>query len=274
MIDKDDVEAAGTATTAVGELIRAAGDTPEAKQAGQNVGRAAVTLTAALNNCLLPIAAVNFAFDKAKQYFGGLFQKDIAEATAEIPIEALVEPKPSLAGPALQALSFSHDEPDLKALYIKLLATSMDSRSASQAHPAFVEILRQLTAKEARTLKLVLKAIQIPICNINLKYQSGGRRTLHPNLIDLRNSATNQPLVDADLPAMIDNWVRLGLVNVDFDRWIQDEEKYSWIKSRPEFVISQAENKELNTEVEPQKGVMSRTAFGTLFAAATGILTK
>lgn len=50
---------AATATTAVGELIRAAGDSAEAKEAGVQIGKVAVTLTKALNNCLLPIAAVN-----------------------------------------------------------------------------------------------------------------------------------------------------------------------------------------------------------------------
>jgi hypothetical protein len=147
MIDKDSIDTVASATNAVGEIIKAAGDSQEAKQAGSNIGKAAVTITAAINNCLLPIAAVNYGFEKARFYFNNFFQTDIKAATADIPEEDLIEPKPSIAAPALQALAFAHEEPDLKDLYLKLLACAMDSRNSSKAHPAFVEIIRQLTAR-------------------------------------------------------------------------------------------------------------------------------
>ncbi len=271
MIEKEDIEAVASATTAVGELIRVAGETHEAKQAGQNIGRAAVTLTAALNNCLLPIAAVNFGFDRARQYFGNLFQTDIAKATEKIPVEALIEPKASVAGPALQALAFSHDEPDLKDLYIRLLATSMDSRCASKAHPAFVEILRQLTAKEAKLLQLVLSVNYLPIFRVDGDVIQGGKRTLHTNILDLRNEVTMQPQEDPEHPAMVDNWVRLGLVNVDYDRHLVSEKEYEFMETRPEVLRCRAKITSTVNEVVLQKGIMFTTNLGAQFAEATGI---
>lgn len=139
----EEFDKAVTTATALGELVKNAGNSKEGKQAASNLGKAAVTLTDAVNNCLLPIAAVNYAFGKAKGYFATRFKDDLASNTAQIPPELLNEPKASLAGPALQGLAFSHDEPDLKDLYLRLLATAMDSRNAASAHPAFVEILRQ-----------------------------------------------------------------------------------------------------------------------------------
>ena len=268
---KDDVEVAATATQVVGDLIKAAGDSPEAKQAGQNIGRVAVTLTAAIDNCLLPIAAVNFAFAKAKDYFGGKFQKDIATATSEIPAEALVEPKPSLAGPALQALAFSHDEPNLKDLYIHLLATSMDSRNAEQAHPAFVEILRQLTAHEARALQSVLPHNSLAICQIQLLFDAGGRRTLLNHVLDWGDRETRQPIWDPQLPVMVDNWIRLGLVEVDYSRWINHDNAYDWVEARPELESLRVENTVDNSKVMPQKGLLLTTAFGKQFGIAVGL---
>lgn len=270
-MEKDDLESVSTATQVVGELIKAAGDSPEAKQAGQNIGRVAVTLTAAIDNCLLPIAAVNFAFARAKDYFGGLFQKDIAAATSEIPAEALIEPKPSLAGPALQGLAFSHDEPDLKDLYIKLLATSMDGRNAAQAHPAFVEILRQLTAHEAQSLRLIIPYLQLPICRIEEVRENGGRRNLMNHVLNATDSETGQPIVDPQLPMMVDNWIRLGLVTVDYTHWLTRDEAYSWMEGRPEVNSLRATLNGENSKVTPQKGLMSVTDLGRQFGRSVGM---
>ena len=55
------------------EVIKAAGDNPKVKEAGGELGKTALTLTKAINNILLPVAAVNFAFDKAKMYFANQF---------------------------------------------------------------------------------------------------------------------------------------------------------------------------------------------------------
>lgn len=52
--------------SAMGELLKVAGNNPNAQVAGDNIAQAALTVTKLVNNCLLPIAAVNFAFDKAR----------------------------------------------------------------------------------------------------------------------------------------------------------------------------------------------------------------
>ncbi|MFL5495446.1 MAG: Abi-alpha family protein, partial [Gemmatimonadales bacterium] len=61
-----------------------------------------------------------------------------------------------------KGLAFSHDEPELKDLYLALLASSMDARTAVMAHPAFSEGVRQLTSEEARLLRGVLAQGLIP----------------------------------------------------------------------------------------------------------------
>jgi hypothetical protein len=52
---------------------------PDAKAAGCDLAKAAHTITSTINLCLLPLAAVNFAYKKAEKYFGARFQKDIEE---------------------------------------------------------------------------------------------------------------------------------------------------------------------------------------------------
>src|SRR5712692_5071017 len=91
----------------VGEILKAAGDNPQVKEAGANLGQTALTITKTINNALLPLAAVNFAFDKARKYFAEKFESDLSAKASAIPVECLVEPKASIAGPALQGLAFT-----------------------------------------------------------------------------------------------------------------------------------------------------------------------
>ena len=137
-------------------VVKAAGENAQAREAAQNLGQAAVTITKTINTALLPLAAVNFAFEKARNYFSGNFQGDLLDRTKDIPLESVVDPKASIAGPALQGIAFAQDEPNLKAMYLSLIATAMDSRVAETAHPAFVEIIKQLEGEEARLLGSVL----------------------------------------------------------------------------------------------------------------------
>ena len=117
----------------VGKVIEAAGENPDVKAAGTELAQASLTIAKTINNALLPLAAVNFAFDKARTYFAERFQSDLAAKAAAIPPDQIVEPKAFIAGPALQGLAFSHEEPDLKEMYLSLLASAMDGRVSSSA---------------------------------------------------------------------------------------------------------------------------------------------
>ncbi len=236
---KDEPLSAATASVAlVGELMKAAGNDPNVKEAAGNLGKAALTLSRTINNALLPLAAVNFAFEKARAYFEGSFQADIAKKAENIPPENIQEPKASVAGPALQALAFTHEEASLKNMFLELLATAMDSRKAEFAHPAFVEIIKQLDSTEAPQLLNLLKAKgYIEVVSINVEASNGdGKRTLLRHLVDMRNTATQQPVRIPRFPVMLDNWARLGLIEVRYDAWLPGPNAYRWVESRPEFV--------------------------------------
>ena len=273
MSSDDPIKVAKDGVSLVAEVIKAAGDNPQVKEAASNLGQTAVTLTKTINNVLVPLAAINFAFDKARAYFSGRFQQDISEKAQVIPPEHVVEPKASIAGPTLQGLAFTHEEPNLKEMYLNLLATSMDGRSASLAHPAFVEIIKQLDSEDARLVRGALQSpMAIPIIQIQRKLKDGsGYNVLVQHLLNLTNSATGTAVEDPQLPAMIDNWIRLGLVEVAYDRHLIDAAHYSWAEHRPEFLrLSQATQAD-EGRVEYQKGIMQRTELGKRFARAIGL---
>lgn len=273
MPDDDPIKVAKDGVSLVAEVLKAAGDNPQVKEAAGNLGQTAVTLTKTINNVLVPLAAINFAFDKARAYFSGKFQQDIAEKAQAIPPEHVVEPKASIAGPTLQGLAFTHEEPNLKEMYLNLLATSMDGRSASFAHPAFVEIIKQLDSEDARLVRGALQSPSaIPIVQIHRKLKdNSGYNLLVQHLLNLKDSTTGVPVEDPQLPAVIDNWIRLGLVEVAYDKYLTDAAQYSWAEQRPEFLrLSQAPQPD-GAKVEYQKGIMQRTELGKRFARAIGL---
>ncbi len=272
MQDNDLIKVAKDSVSLVAEVIKVAGDIPQVKEAASNLGQTAVTLTKTINNVLVPLAAINFAFDKARTYFSGTFQQEIAAKAEAIPPEHIVEPKASIAGPTLQGLAFTHEEPNLKEMYLNLLATSMDGRAASVAHPAFVEIIKQLDSEDARLVRGALQSpVAIPIVQVHRTKKDGGYNILIQHLLNLTDSTTGLPIEDQTLPAMVDNWIRLGLVDVMYDKFLNDPTNYSWVDQRPEYIqLTEAPQADELT-VTYQKGILNRTELGKRFAKAVGL---
>lgn len=276
MPDEDVIKSAGTAVNVVAALIKAAGDNEHARAAGSNLGKAAVTVTAFINNALLPIAAINFSMKKARDYFEGQFGEDMKGRIDQLPNEAIVEPKASIAGPALQGLAFSFEEPSLKELYLNLLASAMDGRTPELAHPAFVEVLKQLTSREADLLRMFCGTRQAVAI---VKYQATDIHTskyseLQRHTMDWHDDKGNR----AEMPSaqvFIDNWIRLGLVTVDYMSYLTEENLYAYATERPEYarhVEAYAHRPERKIDVA--RGSIRSTDFGYEFGEAVGLREK
>ena len=257
----------------ISDLVKIAADDPSAKEAASNLGQAAVTITRTINTALLPLAAVNFAFEKARHYFSGPFQNDLLNRTKDIPLESICDPRPVIAGPSLQGLAFTHEEPPLKAMYLNLLATAMDSRHADSAHPAFVEIIKQLDGHEAVLLSGVLRLPgAIPIIQIRCTSPpDAGWLLLRNHVLDLTDDETGLPIVEPLIGQMVDNWIRLGLVEVHYDLWLISANAYSWVSSRPELQTCKDQVASDKGGVFHQRGFIKRTDLGSAFANAVSI---
>jgi hypothetical protein len=270
----DKIEKIKDGVEIVGAIMKAAGDNPDVKAAGQNLAQTALTVTKAINNVLLPIAAINFAFDKAKKYFSERFAKDLTEKTASIPSDMVVEPKASIAGPVLQGLAFTHEEENLKSMYLSLLASSMDKRVAREAHPAFVEIIKQLDSEEAALLQSLLRTPSA-IAIVEIKEKAVGESgfiVIFSHLLNLHDKTSKNPVENQRITAMVDNWIRLGLIEVDYNRHLTDEKAYDWVEKRPEYIRLSEQVKEKAKGIDYQKGIVKRTAFGLQFAQACGVV--
>ncbi|PLY11236.1 MAG: hypothetical protein C0626_01305 [Arcobacter sp.] len=256
-------------TEVVGELIKHAGDTPEIKESGKNLGQAALTITKTINNALLPLAAINYSFDKAKKYFSEKFEKDMEKKASKILEEDLVEPKASIAGPTLQGLAFSHEENNLKEMYLSLLTTAMNKKEADNAHPAYVEIIKQLTSSEANLLKLILNySVYLPICQII------ERNTKNNSEQIIKNHITNVKGTEKDIkkiPASIENFIRLGLIKISYSQHLVDLKSYIWIESLPIYKEIVASNIDSHLNITYKKGYIAQTDLGIEFSKAVGL---
>jgi hypothetical protein len=273
MSDEDPIEIARDGVSLVSEIIKAAGDSQEVKEAASNLGKTAVTLTKTINNALLPLAAINFAFDKAKEYFSSQFKSDLAEKAAEIPLENIIEPKASVAGPALQGLAFTHEEKNLKEMYLNLLATAMDNRVSEDAHPAFVEIIKQLNGTEADLIRGILTS-KNPIAIVQIKSElidGSGHFILINHVMHTRNIDTQQAVEIPRFAAMVDNWIRLGLVEVTYSSFLTDPNEYSWVEQRPEYIRLSELHMSQTQKVNYGKGYIVRTELGKQFSMAIGM---
>lgn len=267
-MSSDPTQQAQNAASAMKTIVDLAADHPEFKQAGTNLAKSAKTITALVNNCLLPIAAVNYGFERGRRYFQDRFPAEFARKVESIPPENLQEPKASIASQILQGLTFAHDEVELKELYLNLLKQSMDSRVSSQSHPAYVEILRQITSEEARLLNGILRSDGLlPIVEVRRNVgPTGGYQVLRSNIMSSFDTATKKPVIISDLSAKVDNWCRLGLITVSYERHLTDDRLYAWVKEWPEYL--ELVSPHPDGEAYPKNGVLTVTSFGKAFARA------
>lgn len=251
------------------DLMELAKNDENTVAASKNFGESAVIISKTVKNCLLPLAAVNYGIDKAKAYFEKTFKKDLEEKTQSIPAENIVEPKASIAGPALQGLAFSHEEYNLKEMYLNLISSSMNRDVANDAHPAFVEVIKQLTSDEAEMLQVYLCDSAPRVIGRVIYQQRNSSLQIDGNQNILMLQIGTEPYYDKYLPSYVDNWVRLGIVEVRYDQYLK-EELYEPLKIRNEYT---QDNVNYGDDFIKTlgKGLIRRTPFGAQFAAIVGI---
>lgn len=114
---------------------------PAARELGGNLHAAAKLITTAL----LPLHAVVLGVDKIRDWL----TPALAARLAHVPLEDVQSPKGYVAGQALLQLTFCADEEHLRELYANLLAAAMDRSRSAAVHPAFVQVIQQLSPDEA-----------------------------------------------------------------------------------------------------------------------------
>lgn len=183
--------------------------------AAQEVGKALQTVAKTVHIALAPVSVLVWGYDQIKEFVA----TKVADRLKNVPPENIVTPKPNVAGPVLESLRYTGHESLLSDLYANLLAASMDKATAYGAHPAFVEIIKQLTPDEAKLVGLFIRNMPYPLLDVRWEYKNpnpsegkfGGKEVL-VNFSNLGSIAGCEfPQLT---PTYIDNLCRLRLAEV------------------------------------------------------------
>jgi hypothetical protein len=199
---------------------------PVAKQ----LGRSLETVGKAINVALAPVGMLVWGYDKCQEFIS----TKVADRLKDVPPEDIITPKPNVAVPAIQALRYTGHEESLSDMYANLLATAMEKSAAEGAHPAFVEIIKQLTSDEAKLLSYLLQPIPLPLVSVRADhedYEKGGYEIA--NNISLFGEKANleHPHI---VRTYLDNLSRLGLIILPEDNAYINSEIYSELEKSNE----------------------------------------
>jgi hypothetical protein len=178
---------------------------PLAKQLGKTLE----TVGKAINMALSPVSGLVWGFENIQVFLA----TKLADRLKNVPPEDIITPKPNVAGPAIEALRFTGHEESLSDMYANLLAAAMNRSTAQGVHPAFVEVIKQLTPDEARIFSLFSSRSVFPIITVQeQRTDSAGTRDVLINFSHLSKlcSVESPSLV----PVYLDNFCRLGLASM------------------------------------------------------------
>lgn len=147
MTDESNVQSTAGAVKGILEAVPVYQDVVQ--PAAKEVGVALQTVAKTIHILLAPVSGLVWGYDQIKDFVG----TRVAEKLSSVPKERLRTPEPNIAGPALESLRYTGHKEELRELYASLLATAMDAENMAQAHPAFVEMIRQLSSDEAKIVR-------------------------------------------------------------------------------------------------------------------------
>lgn len=86
-------------------------------------------------------------------------KRDMLNEVDQIPIENIQEPKLKILGPVLDASRYYIEEEELRMMFAKIIASSLNNRKNNIIHSSFVEIIKQLDVLDAKLLSYFKKII-------------------------------------------------------------------------------------------------------------------
>lgn len=216
------------------------------------------TLQGATRIALAPLSALIWGYDKIAAYLDVAIPEYFARK--KISKDKIISPDPSIAGPLIDAMRYNSHKKELREMFTNLLGCAMNSDSNDE-HPAFVEIIKQLSSDECRMLSVVRNKDKWPLIRIRVKYRSKrGEFDIAPYFCNICYEAHCE--FPDKFPEYLNNLSRLGLVDVLFDRYISDETYYEELRNHSAFPVITSSDE---YEVIEKKSYFELSEFGKKF---------
>lgn len=206
------------------------------------------------------------------------FKDELELKVSSIPEEKLIEPPLHVLGPTLEASKYYFESKELRTMFTNLIASSINSDVIGKTHPAFVEVIKQLSPLDAQNIQLFLKQSPFPIVQYSLERKEGGRKFFQTNVF-----LENPEAQDIELNASsITNLERLGLIRVCYQSFLVNDDSYKKFYDTDLFKSYTSKIKEFNNQkangtllipkgfqdvhkTDVQKGITDITPFGLSF---------
>lgn len=190
---------------------------------------------------LTPADATQMAFAIFREYYPQLRQEALAEVQTiveeelkKIPASDITAPSAKIAVPLLQNASIT-EEANLREMYAKLLVGDMNKKSKPSVHPAYIEILNQMSSDDAKIFRRIIEINNnIPAANVTFNLETTYLTNAMPHYFSPYFSDTDPWKTSI----CIENLSRLNLINI-YDGTVNGYD-YKKIKEDP-FVTERFE---------------------------------
>ena len=201
----------------------------------------------------------------------------------------IVAPEPYIAVPAIQAISYSMDNQEIRDMYASLLAKAMNSDFKDDVHPACADIIKQLSPSDAQFFRYLSDASQIPICKVRHQHRIVDLDTLAVFNGDNNDADNSSPFTDLEyfgkdlasdfviekiddlsnqqISLSLSNLTRLGMISINYGS-VMDETKYESFTELPQIqVLLDLYPNDNETETVLVMGTCELTTLGKQFAS-------
>lgn len=141
------------------------------------------------------------------------FKEELKARLNNIEPHKIIEPKANIVGPALEAAKYYYEEKYYKEMFTKLLASNCNKDKFNDVHPAFIEMIKQLSPLDAKVLNMFKYNSTYPTAEFETVNSDNEITPYRYILCDFKNKRAEFDInEELNLITSIDNLIRLGLI--------------------------------------------------------------
>lgn len=231
------------------------------KPATQESGKTLALIPRAINAALVPLRQ----WIANKEYNLAETEKLLAKKLEHVDENKIVTPEAYVAIPAIQAISYSMNNEELQNLYANLLSKAMDSDTKDLVHPAYVNIISQMTPLDAKIIQAIFleQEQDIPIIDLVLSKEISKDKMsyiiLQSNITSFNFSNVNS------ISLSIENLSRNNLIHIIEREYATG---YKSIFTNPQYKIFYEKQKKNMSTTYPYIGVIYKSCILSNFGKA------
>ena len=161
----------------------------------------------------------------------------IEDKVKKLSPDKIVEPEPYVVIPAIQQLCYCQNNEVLRNLYANLLVSSMNADKKWDVHPAFVDIIKQLSPDEAKIINYVENAKNrfMPLIDVKGLDKDRSPKDSGHELIITNFTTVGFCVIEKkeNICKYVDNLLRLNLFEIPPTYHLTNPSLYETLKNSP-----------------------------------------